>query len=815
MTFSVASLLVTLREHKLLEGAPEAEIGALQGQFQDARLLAKELIARGWLTPFQVNQVFQGRAADLLLGSYVLLERIGEGGMGQVFKARNWKLGKVVALKVIRKERLSNSNTIRRFHREMEAAAKLDHVNIVRAYDADQIGDTHFFAMEYIEGTDLSKLVRKQGPMPVETACDAIRQAALGLQHALERGLTHRDIKPANLLVSDGVVKILDMGLALLQLDDAEAGTTLTHEGAVMGTPDYMAPEQSLDSHNVDIRADLYSLGCTLCFLLTGRVPFPGGTMTEKLLRHQDEVPPPVESLRPEVSTSVGAVVQKLLAKDPDDRFQTPAELADALNELLVGGGCVNQDTQNAPRANPFARLDETDAVPQPAPARPFPRWGFWALGGGAAALVILLVLLIRQFPKGNWGTPIDTDVPAISVRVEANRPWQDSGIDVQAGTPLAISMRGQWKKRGLGPVPAWGVESLGRDRTIVQDTAPMCLLGRIGNQEPVPFGKLRTWTPTESGRLFLQPNFLDLEETEGSIKVEIKGGKAAKFPASSPAPARIEMAEAAIRKFLERSERPSEDRQKLRADLLQFGQTYWGTYQAARVAAHLIPLASPLDSLDPANIPAPDLAFAGKGDPLLAPPGLAAILDYSGKQEAVRAVAVSADGSRIASGGDDHRVCLWDSATGKRVLILKGHSGRILSLAFSLDGNRLASAALDGTLKVWDVSTGKEIAGFERGKEVQGVAFHPDGKRLAAVGKFAALSASDKQVESVGITLSNQSGEHTSLVFSPDGKRLALARADGTLTIHDSVSGKKTLTLGSHAGQVTGIAFSPDGKRL
>ena len=188
-----------------------------EASFPAPRALAGELIRRGWLTPYQVNQLLQGRGRDLLLGSYVLLERLGEGGMGQVFKARNWKLGRVVALKLIRKERLDNPDAVRRFQREIRAAAQLDHPNIVRAFDADEVDGTHLLVMEYVEGTDLAKLVKKDGPLPVDKACDYCRQAALGLQHAYERGLVHRDIKPHNLLLTPGgVVKILDMGLARL-----------------------------------------------------------------------------------------------------------------------------------------------------------------------------------------------------------------------------------------------------------------------------------------------------------------------------------------------------------------------------------------------------------------------------------------------------------------------------------------------------------------------------------------------------------------------------------------------------------------------
>jgi Leucine-rich repeat (LRR) protein/tRNA A-37 threonylcarbamoyl transferase component Bud32 len=343
---STAPLVDALRQYRLLEPAQLQEVPALQERFPEPKGLAGELIRRGWLTPYQANQLLQGKGQELLLGSYVLLERLGEGGMGQVFKARNWKLGRVVALKLIRKERLGNPEAVRRFEREVRAAAALSHPNIVRAWDADQVGGTHFLVMEYLDGaTDLARLVKKHGPLPVATACDYIRQAALGLQHALEKGLVHRDVKPSNLLLTRGdVVKVLDLGLARLvpPPDDQQASssTLVTGQGAVVGTLDFIAPEQILDAHAADIRADLYSLGCTLYFLLTAQVPFPGGTAGGKIGHHLLWDPPAVERLRPDVLPWLAALLRRLMAKDREERFQTPAELVAALaGGAGTGGG--------------------------------------------------------------------------------------------------------------------------------------------------------------------------------------------------------------------------------------------------------------------------------------------------------------------------------------------------------------------------------------------------------------------------------------------------------------------------------------------
>jgi serine/threonine protein kinase len=329
---SARDFVETLRRGQLLEADQLSELNrTLPSRPGDPLALARELLQRGWLTPYQINQLFQGHAGDLLLGHYILLERLGEGGMGQVFKAREVRLGRIVALKVLRKERINKPEIIQRFHQEIQAAARLSHPNIVHAYDAEQIGDAHVFAMEFVEGIDLSRLVKQSGPLPVAQACEYVRQAALGLQHIHEHDMVHRDIKPANLMRanSGGTIKILDMGLARLLEDEAEEAKAkrLTRLGVVMGTIDFIAPEQALDSRRADIRSDLYSLGCTFYFLLTGRVPFPIDEPMAKLLAHSCETAVPIAQVRPEVPAQVSAIVAKLMAKRPDERYQTPAAL--------------------------------------------------------------------------------------------------------------------------------------------------------------------------------------------------------------------------------------------------------------------------------------------------------------------------------------------------------------------------------------------------------------------------------------------------------------------------------------------------------
>jgi formylglycine-generating enzyme required for sulfatase activity/serine/threonine protein kinase len=412
---TVSGLLKIAGQFRLLEPGQVQELVQQQGSFADARALARELLQRNWLTAYQVNQVFQGRGQDLLLGSYVILERLGEGGMGHVFKARNWKLGRIVALKLIRPERLKNPDAVRRFRREVQAAAQLTHPNIVAALDADEVRGTHFFAMEYVDGPDLARWVKQHGPMSVPAACEVIRQTALGLQHACERGMVHRDIKPHNLLVANRArsvseggaagdplayasgsvcVKILDMGLARVTMErtasDASS-STMTQEGAVMGTPDYIAPEQALESHTVDVRADLYSLGCTFYFLLTGQVPFPSGTMIQKINKHQFQEPVPVERLRAEVTPGVAAIVRRLMAKRPEDRYQTPAALAAALaapeGALLAAGAAPYSGPAPAESELVFHQREEPGANVSPEVPDTLPGWSVLAAPSDTATV--------------------------------------------------------------------------------------------------------------------------------------------------------------------------------------------------------------------------------------------------------------------------------------------------------------------------------------------------------------------------------------------------------------------------------------------
>src|SRR5579884_1601654 len=295
--------------------------------------LAGLLVRDGLLTQYQAEQLLQGRWKRFCLGKYKVLEKLGAGGMGIVYLCEHKLMRRRVAVKVLPTAKADDPSSLARFYREARAVAALDHPNIVRAYDIDQDDKLHFLVMEHVDGSSLQEIVKKTGPMDELRACHYIRQAALGLQHAHDAaGIVHRDIKPGNILVDrNGIVKILDMGLARF-FHDEEDVLTKKYDENVLGTADYLAPEQALDSHAVDIRADIYSLGATFYFCLTGKTPFGEGTAAQKLIWHQTRQPKPIRSIRPEVPEELARLVEeRMLAKEPAQRFQTPGEVVDAL----------------------------------------------------------------------------------------------------------------------------------------------------------------------------------------------------------------------------------------------------------------------------------------------------------------------------------------------------------------------------------------------------------------------------------------------------------------------------------------------------
>ncbi len=371
------------------------------------RALAAAMVREGLLTYFQSHQLLAGKYRGFVLGNYKILEHLGAGGMGTVLLCEHLQMRHRVAVKVLPPDKARDPSALTRFYREARAAARLDHPNLVRAHDVGRDGDRHFLVLEYVDGVSLQELVNQRGPLDVTRACHYVRQAALGLQHAHEAGLVHRDVKPANLLLDRrGTVKVTDLGLARFSADEPDPLTHKYDGNRVLGSADYLAPEQALDSHAVDARADVYSLGATLYFLLAGRPPFSGGTAVQTRLRRDAQGPSPLRAARRDVPAGLAAVVARMLAHDPDGRYATPADAARALERWARGPA-------GPPPGVAWRRLSHAALGPSSSelPAAPAPpaadretetrTWARLAAAGLALAAAVGLALVFLK-----WGGP-------------------------------------------------------------------------------------------------------------------------------------------------------------------------------------------------------------------------------------------------------------------------------------------------------------------------------------------------------------------------------------------------------------------------
>jgi eukaryotic-like serine/threonine-protein kinase len=340
----IESFLNLVRKSGLVEGATldrllaDLKSTAADAGRLDADFVANKLIEAGLLTRWQCDRLLEARFKGFFLKKYKLLDLIGTGDMSSVYLAEHTLMARQVAVKILPRNRVEDGAYLARFYREAFAIAQLDHNNIVRVYDIDNLDRTHFIVMEYIVGRNLQQIVGAEGPLDYLRAADYLRQTANGLAHAHKAGLIHRDVKPANLLVdSKGIVKVLDLGVVRFAEDDS-ASLTLASAEIVLGTADYLAPEQAIDSHTVDHRADIYSLGCTMYFLLTGRPPFTEGTLPQRLMQHQKQLPRGIREFRPDAPFELVIICGKMMAKRPEERYQTMFEVSQALNSWLAKG---------------------------------------------------------------------------------------------------------------------------------------------------------------------------------------------------------------------------------------------------------------------------------------------------------------------------------------------------------------------------------------------------------------------------------------------------------------------------------------------
>ncbi len=369
------------------------------------------------------------------LGEYSLLEELGGGGMGRVFKAVHRKLNRTVAVKLLPESLVQLPESVERFHREIQALARMSHPNIVVVHDAGAGDGTHFYVMDLVDGSDLARMVEEHGPMPLEQALDCILQAARGMEYAHSQGIVHRDIKPSNLILDhDGTVKILDLGIARFQ-PNAEATDDLTKTGCVLGTVDYMPPEQALNTRRADYRADIYSLGCTLFFLLTGQPVYGGDTVMERLVGHREHAVPSLRKACPAAPPWLDRVFRKMVAKKPQDRYQSMTELVSDLAQ------------RSAPRSWRWLRLVVLAAL------LTVGAWGTW-----------LATRPHAEPSSGNQGQGETVELPI--------KPSETSPRYPEERNPLELPVKPTWRTTGEYPLIAgvWSVvQNKGTLVTIVQ----------------------------------------------------------------------------------------------------------------------------------------------------------------------------------------------------------------------------------------------------------------------------------------------------------------------------------------------------------
>ncbi len=644
---------------------------------------------------------------------------LGAGGMGDVFKARHRLMQRDVALKVINSKRMHRAAAVERFQREVRAAAQFSHPNIVTAFDAEQAGSTHFLVMEFIEGTSLDRLVAEKGPLAVDRACDYIGQAALGLQHAYEHGMVHRDIKPQNLMLTPkGQVKILDFGLArflsesepLIQplapvtlsgdvtgeelfiapvsaepmqhdpaLTCAETPTPdamdegkenlcllesdeepLTRLGAIMGSPDYVAPEQILDSHTADIRADIYSLGCTLYFLLAGQPPF-AGSVRDKLRAHQSEQPRPITGLRADAPAGLVAILDRMLAKDPAQRYQTPAEVAYALLRFTRCPICKRRHGIAAIVAivllvSSFFVLWKTEWAA--GLLRLQSKSGVVIQSDSAQSLTSdmdgTLCIWGHVAGEGVWGVAFSPDGRrALSCGDDGYvRQW-----DVTTGKELWASPC-QLHGSALRDV---AVSPDGRNALVAVFDSTVRVLDMQTGKELRRFeghkAKVHGVTFSSDGKLALSASGTSFpyREQDNSIRLwEVATGKE-------------------IRIFQ--------------------GHQGWVRTAVFSPDDRLV-LSASLDRTV-------RLWDAQTGEE---------VRRFHGHSEGVLGAVFSPDGRQALSTSWDKTIRLWEVATGKELRRFHGPTATIESVVFSGDGFRALSAGKDGMVRLWDVATGKEL---------------------------------------------------------------------------------------------------------
>jgi serine/threonine protein kinase/DNA-binding beta-propeller fold protein YncE len=725
------------------------------------------------------------------LGPYQLIEKLGQGGMGAVYKAKHARLRKIVALKILPPSAIGNAEAIARFDREMEAVGKIEHPNIVRAMDAGEVGGVHYLAMEYIEGIDLSKLVKSHGPLKVADACKIILQTAQGLAVAHASGMVHRDIKPANILLSkEGSIKLLDLGLARL-IDGDTKENDLTSTGQTFGTPDYMAPEQWDDSHAVDGRTDLYALGCTLFFLLVGRAPYQSdkkATPAGKMRAHLNSAIPSLKQFRAEVRLEIAEIYERLLAKEPKDRVQSAHELVQLLapyalsnlstvhaaNTTTTSGVLLPEGrVPNVLLTEPMAAAPAINPKQSAKKGRP-PIWQWIALAGcfGIPALALAIVITItnregqKTSIKVNDGTKVVVKTnpdEAVEIASEDENPEKETTTE-SGSSPV---------KPFSAPPPLTWVKG----NVVVDPGAPLAAQANVIRPAPIP--GIRSWSIELVGQQIYASSIVWSPKGDA---IATKGG--------------------------DHSVRLWDVNGNLKSILLGGGDSVSGQFMTYSPDGSL--LASVDMSFEPS---APSSLRIWDMDTqccrLVMP-----LKSWS------RAVAWSPDGRKIAYSEGRSSWGLLDLENGRTRSFAIDDTA--ISIAWSPDA-KYVCVPERGLPTIVDVERGEEVTTLEapdhkrsdRFSREPSVDWSPDG-RFLALGHGAKVRIWDAKTHEFLKTVTTEFAAIAAVSWQKDSKLLAVAGGGGpsVCDIIDRERGQ-TVSPGPRSGSTGGIAWSPDGTEL
>ncbi|WP_419192821.1 protein kinase domain-containing protein [Kolteria novifilia] len=767
----------------------------------DAEALGKRLVLDRKLTTYQASMIYQGRGKNLSIGDYVLVDKLGAGGMGVVFRARHRTMDREVALKILPTAAMKTQAKVQRFRREVRAAAKLIHQNIVTAFDAGESGGLHYLVTELVEGPNLTDLVRKKGPMPVAKAIRAVIDAGRGLGYAHSKGIVHRDVKPGNMLLDpEGTVKVLDMGLARFEAEVAEeANDQLTVSGMVMGTIDYIAPEQATSTKGADARADIYSLGCTLYFLLVGKPIYKGETPYEKIHAHVNSPIPKLKRKRPDIPEGLEKVFERMVAKDAAQRYQTMKEVIADLEACMASEATATMtQTESATAASDAADWLEAASATATIPAEELPRRrGDDTIesahsADSEATHVGATPTESSQLERRRPGWVLPTAIASlvlfagvvvagIVVTVRDREGNEVARVTVPDGGSIEVDGKTVKVKSPGAMAPA------GDPAATKRASPPAALPDRSPKSDPAP---------TSDQEMVVDPPVGENVPLEG-----VYGGP--------PMPFWKRVNDLAI----------SPDGTKLLAGSSDGRLKLWNVLTGEELQVHS------LDSPGVMHVAytADGSAYGGSSE------GMIKVFDtasgaklntcyLSRKDGGIHAFAFAPKGNSIAYSGEKARgrIELFDWKHHKPIATLEGHRDTILDLVYSRDGKRLLSASRDGTVRVWDVATRKQILEISPGEHYYvSACWTPDEKAIVTSGNRLQLwdATTGERLRTY-----HQSARVQDFVVTPDGRSIyAAAGEEGSLARWnvDEENRVATWDVTAPGRSLGSLAIAPDGQTL